>query len=666
MAGIPRAGSSVAFSVAVLALIAGAAAPAARASDDDPFTLLREQQVVTGASKRPQPLSETPSSVTVITASEIAAHGFHTLGDALRWVRGLQVTYDRNYIYLGVRGVQRPGDYNNKVLLTLDGHAMNGNIYGDASFGQELGLDMETVERIEVVRGPGSALYGSNAALAVVNVVTRQPRSEPGVTASARAGSGGERRGFAAIAWSKPGWPQWNLAGSYLDSRGFDLYFPEYAPPFGASGEANGADGERVANFFGTTEWMGVRLAVKVNRRDKHVPTGSFGTTFGDPRTFTTDGHQYVELSGTRKPSQTVELNGRGYWDGLRYSGDYIFGSPGATVVNHDLGYGDLFGTEWRVNWSASARQVVTAGLEGRWHPRRLEVNYDVAPYALYIDKDVEGGENAAYLQDEIRLGRRLRVTAGARVDNDSRFDAVLSPRLDAVWQQDPRTSWKVLLGTAYRAPSVYETDYEAVGQIGNTDLQPERVVSSEASAVRSFGRLSATLALYHNRIEDLIDLVPVDTLGTLQFHNRDKVNCDGIEAEFDLVPAAGTRVRLDAAYQHSHDAATQEDLSNSPHWNGHLMISHAPAGGPFSSGIGVRYLSPRRTLAGQRSSPAVVTDARLGWKLGPVLSAAFEVRNLLDSRYGDPASGEHLQDQITQDARGVFLTLSYLPGARW
>jgi outer membrane receptor protein involved in Fe transport len=664
MLAMPRVGAWLLPPVTLLMLSGIALAAGPNASDDNPFALVREQQVVTGASKRPQPLSETPSSVTVITAADIEAQGFHTLADALRWARGLYVTYDRNYSYLGVRGLQRPGDYNNKVLLTLDGHAINGNLFGDAAFGPELGLDMEIVERIEIVRGPVSALYGSNAVLAVVNVVTRQPRSEPGLSATARAGSGDERRGFLALAWSRPGWPQWNLTGSYLDTRGFDLFFPEYAPPSGVSGEARGLDGERDANFFGTAEWMGARLAVKVNRRDKHIPTGSYGTTFGDSRTGTTDGHDFVELSGRRKPGERVELDGRAYWDALRYSGIYVYGAPGSTTLNHDLGYGDAFGTELRVNWSPGVRQVVTGGIEARWHPRRLQQNWDDGLSAFYTDKNVDGRENAAYLQDEIRLVRGLRITAGARIDDDSRFDPVFSPRLDAAWQQSLRTSWRLLAGTAYRAPSVYETDYAHGTQIGNMALLPERVRSMELSVVRTVGRVSGTLAVYHSRVLDLIDYESIDTLGTLQFRNREQVRSQGIEGDLDWVPAAGIRVRTDLAWQRSWDAISRACLTNSPRWNGHVLVSHAPAGGRLSTGVGIRALSPRRTLAGHRTASAIVTDARIGWRWSPGLSAAFEVRNLLGAQFGDPASREFVQDQIMQDGRALYLTLSFLPGA--
>ncbi|HEY2956571.1 MAG TPA: TonB-dependent receptor [Candidatus Eisenbacteria bacterium] len=655
-----RARSGALASLALLALCV-AACPAG-AAEDEAFRLLSDEPVVTGAAKRPQPLSETPSSVTVLTAAEIRAHGFHSLAEALRWVRGLYVTYDRNYSYLGVRGLLRPGDYNNKVLLAVDGHPMNGAVYGDAPFGTELGLDLETVERIEVVRGPGSALYGSNAVLAVVNVVTRPPSQSPGLEVSGRVGSGNERRGYAALAGSRPGHPEWILSGSWLDTRGRNFYFPEYAPSFASSGAAFRLDGERAAGFFGAVEWKETRLAVRLNRRDKGVPTGSFGSDFGDRRNRTKDEYDWVEVSGSRKPAASLELHARAYWDGPRYRGDYVYQS----VVNRDLGYADTYGSEWRAHWSPGGPQVVTAGLEGRWHVRRVQRNYDVDPYRVYVDRDAPGVESALYLQDEARLSHRLRVTAGARVDHDPRFDPVLSPRIDLVWRGSEATSGKLLLGSAFRAPTVYETDYAAQDQIGNPALLPERVRSAEGSLVHSRGPLTATLCAYANRVRDLIDLTRVDTLGTLQFRNRGEVMGAGIEGELDLVTAAGTRARLDLVWQESRETRTHTELTNSPRWNGHLLVSHAAPGRPLGSAFGVRWLSPRRTLSGALTPPAVVTDARVQWRAGARATAALEVRNLLDSRYGDPASGEHTEDAILQDSRSFYFTLTLLPkGAR-
>jgi outer membrane receptor for ferrienterochelin and colicins len=141
---------------------------------------------VTGAAKHEQRVTEAPSSVTVITAAEIRSFGWRTLGEALRSVRGFYATYDRNYTYLGVRGFARPTDYNNRVLFLIDGHRINDNVYDAGYVGTETPIDLDLIERIEVIRGPGSALYGSSAFFGVVNIITRRGGSIGGVEGAVR------------------------------------------------------------------------------------------------------------------------------------------------------------------------------------------------------------------------------------------------------------------------------------------------------------------------------------------------------------------------------------------------------------------------------------------------------------------------------------------------
>ena len=627
---------------------------------DDPFSMVREEQTVTAALKRPQPISETPSSVTVITAAEIRANGYHTLGEALRWVRGLTVTYDRNYYYLGVRGLQRPGDYANKVLLALDGHTLNGNVYGDAYFGADLGLNLEDVERIEVVRGPGSTLYGSYAVLAVVNVVTRRPRSEPGVSVGGWGGGAREGRGYASVASARPGQPEWRISGSWLNARGADLYFPEYDQPSSLAGRAIGLDGESAVGFLGTAEWSGLRLAAKFNDRRKTIPTGSFGTVFGDPRNMTWDGHDFIELAGTRQVADEVELHGRAWWDGARYRGTYVYESDSARVVNLDVGEGDVLGTEWRANWSAGRHSAVTLGLEGQLHVRAHLKNYMADPYYLYYDQDLKSRVGAVYLQDETRFANGIRLTAGARLDGYSRYEPVVSPRLDLVWRVAPGTTWKVLAGSAFRAPTPYESDlYGTYGPPGTSTLSPERVASLETSIERTAGAFTAIASVYGSRVHDLIDLVAVDSLGNTEFQNRAQVDSRGVEGELQFIASAATRVRAALAWQLSRDHETGTELSNSARWNAHLVATHAPLAGPWSLGFGARYLSPRITLAGQRTAAAAVADARVAHRFAHGLTLGIEAKNLFDARYGDPGSEEHAQGQIVQDPRTLYLTVT-------
>lgn len=141
------------------------------------------------ASKHKQKISEAPASVTVVTSNEIIKYGYRTLADILGSVNGFYTTYDRGYHYLGVRGFSRPGDFNTRLLLLINGHRMTENIYDSSLIGTGSLLDVDLIERVEIVRGPSSSLYGTNAFFAVVNIITKRAEDLGGVEISSDAGS---------------------------------------------------------------------------------------------------------------------------------------------------------------------------------------------------------------------------------------------------------------------------------------------------------------------------------------------------------------------------------------------------------------------------------------------------------------------------------------------
>ena len=142
-----------------------------------------EVPTVVGASKHEQKITEAPSSVSVVNREEIQTYGYRTLADVLRSLQGFHVSYDRNYAFLGTRGVNL-GDFNSRVLLLVDGHRLNNNLTDGAYIDTACLLDLDLVDRVEVIRGPGSVLYGNNAFFGVVNVVTRKGGQVNGVEAS--------------------------------------------------------------------------------------------------------------------------------------------------------------------------------------------------------------------------------------------------------------------------------------------------------------------------------------------------------------------------------------------------------------------------------------------------------------------------------------------------
>ncbi|MEO5618839.1 MAG: TonB-dependent receptor [Candidatus Eisenbacteria bacterium] len=628
-------------------------------SEDDAFQLLREEQFVTAASKRPQPMSETPSIVTVITALEIRSHGYRTLGEALQWVRGLYTRYDRNYTYLGVRGVQRPGDYNNKVLLSIDGHTMNSPIYGDAAFGRELGLDLERVERIEVIRGPGSALYGSNAVLAVVNVVTRVAGSGSDLETGASAGSFGERRAYLSIASARPDRPRLSFTGSWTDIHGADFEPAGNTPGFGPAGRVAGVDGERGVNLLASLAWKETRLTAKFNDRLKHIPTGAYGTRRGDPGTRTNDGHDFVELSTLGQPGPSLEWSGRAYWDGSRYSGDYAYGPDSARWINRDFGTSDLVGAETRLHWRPADHHVTTFGIESRWILRALQSNADVDPYFSYTRSNLRSASASVYLQDELQLFGSTRVTAGGRLDAESKRAGVVSPRLDVHVPLSALTAWKLMAGSAFRSPVPYETHYEFVGQLPNPGLLPERVTTVETSLERRVGAARLGVSVYRSWIRDLIDVAVIDTLGTVMFINRGRIASTGLEGEVQWSARPGLHVRADLARQRSREVDRPINLSNSPYWNGHLVVTQALRASPLRLGLAMRWLGARATTASNSLPSYALIDARLAWAPRAPIEFGVEARNLLDTSYADPGANEHQEDALPQDGRSLYFTIA-------
>jgi outer membrane receptor for ferrienterochelin and colicin len=164
---------------------------------DDPVARMPLDQVletpISTAAKYDQQTSSVAASVTVITAEEIERYGWTTLDEAIQSVRGMFVTNDRNDSTIGVRGIGRPNDANVRILILLDGHTMNGGVWGEAANTGALALDLGMVEKIGIVRGPASALYGSHAMLAVINIITRRADSLDGMAVSALLGSFGRR-----------------------------------------------------------------------------------------------------------------------------------------------------------------------------------------------------------------------------------------------------------------------------------------------------------------------------------------------------------------------------------------------------------------------------------------------------------------------------------------
>ena len=179
---------------------------------------------VTTASKFAQKATDAPASVTVITRDDIQRYGYRTLAEILASARGFYTTYDGAYSYAGVRGFNRPGDYGSRLLLLIDGHRANENMYSSALLGTEGILDVDLIDRVEIIRGPASSLYGSSAFFGVINVITRQPGTFHAGEASASVGSLETYTGRLTFAHRFTSGLEILLSGSAIESSGHRRY----------------------------------------------------------------------------------------------------------------------------------------------------------------------------------------------------------------------------------------------------------------------------------------------------------------------------------------------------------------------------------------------------------------------------------------------------------
>ena len=254
---------------------------------------------VVAASKFEQKTTEAPASVSVVTQEEIKRYGYRTLADILGSLQGFNVSYDRDYSYLGVRGLNL-GDDNSRVLLLVDGHRINNNINDSAAIGTDFLLDVDLIERVEVIRGPGSVLYGNNAFFGVINVITRKGGQVNGVEASAEyAGFDTYKVRFTAGKSFTNG-ISFLLSGSHYDSAGAEhLYYPQFdqrsSSYYGAAnnGVAQNQDGDSFSSLFGSVSYWDLTLAGGYIHREKVNPTAPNFTTFNDPRSRTVDDRGY-------------------------------------------------------------------------------------------------------------------------------------------------------------------------------------------------------------------------------------------------------------------------------------------------------------------------------------------------------------------------------------
>jgi len=604
---------------------------------------------VAGASGYEQPLSETPSTATVITADDARRFGFRDIGEALQMARGVYISRDRTYSSLGVRGFGRPGDYNSRVLLLQDGGRANDPVYDQAMVGNESPLEMEWIKRLEFVPGPSSALYGGNALFGIANAVLWSGGDLNGTRVSLEAGSGRMARASILGGRVESNGLDWVGGLSVYQRRGDDLYFREFDVPATSNGIAHHLDGERYVKGLLKASWENWRGSVSFSTRVKNVPTAYFGTAFDVPGNFARDQSFHVDIAHRQSLSATWDQQLRLHVGHYAYDAEY----PGTAAVNRDETRADWWSAEYQLRYSGWRDHAWLFGAEVRRQPRLEQRNFDISPRSDILDDKRKGGGMGVFVQDEWRLAPRWLANLGVRVDSQLSQPTMTSPRGALIYRPTEATTLKLLYGKAFRPPNAYERFYGGGGQKANPNLKPERISTRElALDVTPSSSLRFGLGRYSYTLHDLIDqeIDPAD--GLMVFRNQTgKVEARGWEAEVEVMLAGGWRLRANSNWQHISQPGSEP--SNSPRRVSKFYLDGSPAAG-WTLGLSVQGLSSRRTLVA--SVPGYVTgnlvlrqieNSRFGaWNVG--------IYNLAGKRYWDPAGQEHVQDALQSDGRQV------------
>jgi outer membrane receptor for ferrienterochelin and colicins len=619
---------------------------------------------VYSASKHMQSATDAPSSVTVITADQIQKYGYRTLGDILRGVRGFYITSDRNYNYVGVRGFERLGDWNSRVLLLVDGHRTNDHIFGQAMIGSEFLVDVDLIERVEIIRGPSSSLYGAGAFFAVINVITRKPQQLKGWelsveqasfdTYKGRASYGGHYKGIDLL-----------LSGSFYNSEGQTLFFPEFDNPATNNGIARNLDYENSQHILANVSFRGFTLQGLFSARDKGAPTAYFGTVFNDPRTRNRDYHQYFDLSYQHSIGEKWDLVARTSFDQSRLEAPlpYSTGLPdGSVALDKYSDRGNWWLVEVQLSRTLLEKHKLTFGSE-LTNNLRQDQGYYAAVGKVFTTNLASSLNSALYAQDEFVITHKISLSGGLRYDHYANFGGTTNPRLGLIYHPFQPTTFKLLYGSAFRAPEVYEI-FPTVGPLfeNNLLLEPETIHSFEGVVEQGFGqRFKLSGNVFRNHIDQLISLETDAGSGKLVYRNFEDVQVTGVEIEFSGHSSNGFEGTTSFTFADANNiSAADQELTNSVRHMAKLNLIAPVIRKRLFAALDAQYTGRRINLNGNTVAGfAVFNVTLLGHMLGRHVDLSTSIYNILDKKYFDPGRPEDVQNAIQQDGRSFRIKLT-------
>ncbi len=516
---------------------------------EEMFAIFSEEEVVVSALKRPRTVAKSPSIMSVITAKQIRYMGARTLSDILETVPGFDIQMDKNgEKEFAVRGVLDGSS--EKVKVLIDGHSVNEPGSGGASW-NFFDLVVGNIKRIEIIRGPGSALYGQNAFLAVINVITKDTEDIDGFQLTAGGGSfdtqnynllfGKEYKGLKISGFF-----------DYFDTEGFskkieqDIIFNDSASL--SPGRSQNSKEKTDLNLKLSYKNLEIKGKYLKKRREGYI---GFSNALSDDTEWN-DMYVFTEVLYRSHLSKKLNMTSKAYYDQYNndawlesrpegfFSGTYPDGIKAVTRIKYKT-----IGFENQLNYNVFKGNELTLGLQYEWiHQGDIHYGLNInpltnAPLASFTDfshslpftRKATRHIWAFYLQDEWNITKDIDLTIGIRHDRFTRFEGTTNPRVGLIWRFMEAAHLKLLYATAFRAPNFNEMFFvNNPSTVGNPNLDPEKINTFEVSLGYNFtDHIRGNVNYFFNRIRDRIQK---DSQTPSQDQNQGGARIKGVEAE--------------------------------------------------------------------------------------------------------------------------------------
>lgn len=653
-------------------------------TEQDLLMFMEEKDLVT-ATKRAVSVRKAPAIATVIGADEIRNMGARNLLDVLKMVPGIGIsTNEFGANMIEVRGIRTA--LNEKILFMIDGHSLNRNMNGSALYNVTDMLPMENIRQIEVIRGPGSALYGNSAFVATINIITRNAEEINGLELKGGGGSFDSYKGNLVGGMA---------IGDKLTISGSLDHFQTNGPKLKVEADAltgtpfTLTPGSPYLGFKQTDALLKVGYGDFSFRghyltRQKEAYIGVASALTEEPSVDHVDNY-WGELAYGLRLAEGLSANLKLSYDHYEqdpyvkiypngFAGVYSNGMIGKPLVKNGT-----IGTDLQLDWDAFKGNHLIAGVSfeelSQYGVKQL-ANFDPttgAPLSS-VQEVANWNKNATrdifaiYLQDEWQLPAQVNLTAGVRYDHYSDFGDTVNPRAGLVWNFLENADLKLLYGQAFRAPNfqeLYNINNPAV--VGNPNLKPEKIQTYEAGlAWRSNRFFGANMNYFFSTIKDQIGWDPSTTGVAAVNVNLRNSETQGIELGLNGAYGADLYWKLSYTYQDPRDSDTNKRLPYVPSQRASGSLNYAP----------VKYVNLHSDLLWTGARPRAAGDTRpdspdfTTVDLAVTIKSFFQtleiqgvVHNIFDTHISDPdISGAKnlIPGDFPREGISTFVTASY------